>query len=277
MMTLEVIMGMPIDLYAVRHGESEQNTLITAGLNGDTTLFTEDNVTVPDAAWRLTEDGRKQAYYIGRWLVQQQRVYDAYMVSPYIRCLETASLMGLPKAKWVQKRILRERSWGEICTVTRDEFKTNYPRNWMFRKTDPLYWRPPAGESIADVSENRVHNMLTSLDRNHDGESIIMVTHGDFMYALMLTLEGLSDDDYLKREHDDKWRIGNCTCIHYTRRDPVSGKINKRFCWEQRATPIHNDNGWNVNVTEWREFHRDAFNNGDLMEIVREFDRKFEI
>lgn len=45
----------------------------------------------------------------------------------------------------------------------------------------------------------------------------------------------------------------------------------------QVQLPIHNDNGWNVNVTEWREFHRDAFNNGDLMEIVREFDRKFEI
>ena len=40
--------------------------------------------------------------------------------------------------------MLRERSWGEINTITKDDFKTNYARNWMFKNTDPLYWRPPA-------------------------------------------------------------------------------------------------------------------------------------
>ena len=101
--------------------------------------------------------------------------------------------MALPKAKWEETRVLRERSWGEINTITQDDFRTNYARNWMFKRTDPLYWRPPAGESIADVSENRVHNLLTSLNRRAEAESVVAVTLGDFILALMLTLEDLSD------------------------------------------------------------------------------------
>ena len=101
--------------------------------------------------------------------------------------------------------MLRERSWGEINTITKDEFKNNYARNWMFKNTDPLYWRPPAGESIADVAENRVHNLLTSLNRKSDAESVVMVSHGDLMLALMLTLEDLSDEEFMHRAASDEW------------------------------------------------------------------------
>ena len=139
-------MGMPLDLYVIRHGESEANVIINAGEQGDNSLYTQDNVTVPDRSWRLTATGRKQADCIGRWLVAQQQLFDRYLVSPYVRTRETAATMALPKAKWEETRVLRERSWGEINTITQDDFRTNYARNWMFKRTDPLYWRPPAGE-----------------------------------------------------------------------------------------------------------------------------------
>ena len=207
-------MGMPLDLYVIRHGESEANVIINAGEQGDNSLYTQDNVTVPDRSWRLTATGRKQADCIGRWLVAQQQLFDRYLVSPYVRTRETAATMALPKAKWEETRVLRERSWGEINTITQDDFRTNYARNWMFKRTDPLYWRPPAGESIADVSENRVHNLLTSLNRRAEAESVVAVTHGDFMLALMLTLEDLSDEEFMRRADDPAWAITNCTCLH---------------------------------------------------------------
>ena len=197
-------MSMPLDLYVIRHGESEANVIVEAGEQGDNSLYTQDNVTVPDRSWRLTATGRKQADCIGRWLVSQQQLFDRYMVSPYVRTRETAATMALPKAKWEENRVLRERSWGEINTITKDEFKTNYARNWNFKNTDPLYWRPPAGESIADVAEDRVHNILTSLSRKSDSESVVMVTHGDFMLALMLTIEDLADEDAGR----SKWSCG---------------------------------------------------------------------
>ena len=58
-------MGMPLDLYVIRHGESEANVIISAGEQGDNSLYTQDNVTVPDRSWRLTATGRKQADCIG--------------------------------------------------------------------------------------------------------------------------------------------------------------------------------------------------------------------
>lgn len=217
-------MSMPLDLYVIRHGESEANVIVQAGEQGDNSLYTQDNVTVPDRSWRLTATGRKQADCIGRWLVSQQQLFDRYMVSPYVRTRETAATMALPKAKWEENRVLRERSWGEINTITKDEFKNNYARNWNFKNTDPLYWRPPAGESIADVAEDRVHNILTSLSRKSDSESVVMVTHGDFMLALMLTIEDLADEEFLHRADSTTGRSPTapaCT-IHAATRKPAA-------------------------------------------------------
>ena len=267
-------MGMPLDLYVIRHGESEANVIISAGEQGDNSLYTQDNVTVPDRSWRLTATGRKQADCIGRWLVEQQQLFDRYLVSPYVRTRETAATMALPKAKWEECRVLRERSWGEISTITKDEFKTNYERNWLFKATDPLYWRPPAGESIADVAENRVHNLLTSLNRKSDAESVVMVSHGDLMFALMLTLEDLSDEEFLCRADSSHWAITNCTCLHYSRRDPSTGRTHKRFRWEQTARPMLSEatGKWEVNVEPWRQFSPPLLSNGDLVDVVQAVD-----
>lgn len=270
----DMAMGMPLDLYVIRHGESEANVIVQAGEKGDTSLYTQDNVTVPDRSWRLTATGRKQADCIGRWLVDQQPLFDRYLVSPYVRTRETAATMALPKAKWEETRVLRERSWGEISTITRDEFRTNYPRNWMFKRTDPLYWRPPAGESIADVAENRVHNLLTSLNRRTGAESVVVVTHGDFMQALMLTLEDISDEEFLHRADSDEWTITNCTCLHYSRRDPHTGRTTGRVRWERTARPVLNarTGRWEVSVGPWREFQRPMLSNGDLVDVVHAVD-----
>ena len=40
-------MSMPLDLYVIRHGESEANVIVQAGEQGDNSLYTQDNVTVP--------------------------------------------------------------------------------------------------------------------------------------------------------------------------------------------------------------------------------------
>ena len=218
-------MGMPLDLYVIRHGESEANVIISAGEQGDNSLYTQDNVTVPDRSWRLTATGRKQADCIGRWLVSQQPLFDRYLVSPYVRTRETAATMALPKAKWEETRVLRERSWGEINTITKDDFKTNYAR--------------------------------------------------DLMLALMLTLEDLSDEEFMHRAASDEWKITNCTCFHYSRRDPATGRTYKRFRWEQTARPVFDgaEGRWVVKVEDWREFKRPVLSNGDLVDVVHTVDR----
>ena len=76
-------MGMPLDLYVIRHGESEANVIISAGEQGDNSLYTQDNVTVPDRSWRLTATGRKQADCIGRWLAAAVRPLPRFAVRAY--------------------------------------------------------------------------------------------------------------------------------------------------------------------------------------------------
>ena len=51
-------------------------------------------------------------------------------------------------------------------------------------------------------------SLCQSLSRKSDSESVVMVTHGDFMLALMLTIE-----EFLHRADSDDWKITNCTCL----------------------------------------------------------------
>ena len=120
----------------------------------------------------------------------------------------------------------------------------------------------------------RVHNILTSLSRKSDSESVVMVTHGDFMLALMLTIEDLADEEFLHRADSDDWKITNCTCLHYTRRDPETGRTSKRVRWEQTARPVLDETTgrWEVKVEPWREFKRPYLSNGDLVDVVQAVD-----
>ena len=86
-------MGMPLDLYVIRHGESEANVIISAGEQGDNSLYTQDNVTVPDRSWRLTATGRKQADCIGRWL----RAAPAALGPRRRSCRRPAAVRPLPR------------------------------------------------------------------------------------------------------------------------------------------------------------------------------------
>lgn len=270
---------MPKNLFVVRHGASELNHIIESGLkNKDSELFTDDNKNTPDRCWRLTDTGRKQATTIGEWIQSVETCFEGYYVSPYIRCLETAAYMNLPNARWEEKRTLRERSYGEICVATRDEFKKKYPRNWNFRKNDSIYWRPPSGESIADVAENRVHNFLMSLKHDNVDDSVIVVSHGDWISALSLVLENLSDEQFLERYSSKDSEIKNGACVQYSRVNPFSDgeTVTDRFEWKRMVVPVLSDNGQNVEVSEWKHFEKPLFSNEQLLNFAENYEIKFD-
>jgi len=124
------------------------------------------------------------------------------------------------------------------------------------------------------VAEDRVHNLLTSLNRRAESESVVAVTHGDFMLALMLTLEDISDEEFLRRADSPDWQITNCTCLHYSRRDPHTGRTSQRVRWERTARPVLDERTgrWEVKVEPWREFTKPTLSNGDLVDVVHSVD-----
>jgi len=239
-------MAMPNDLILVRHGHSEGNLVLGRSKKGDDSLMTTSFREIPGHQWRLTPEGRKQAATAGEWLLANTDTpYTRYYSSPFVRTLETAALLDLHDAEWRLDQRLRERDWGEINSMPRDEHNANYPQNALIKRIDALYWRPPAGESIADV-RLRVRNFFDTLHRECEGQTVLVVTHGEFMSAARAALEYLSDQEWVERDDDPSWKIENTHIYHYSRRDPVSGEIAKYMSWVRRICPwvIQSDSGW---------------------------------
>ena len=258
-------MVMPRNLFLVRHGQSEANVMQKASKAGDQSLYTEETMTVPDRSWRLTELGVQQAKVAGAWIAEQGVGFDRAIVSTYTRTRETAANLGLD-VRWEENRVIRERSWGEIGSLPKQEFARQYAQNKAYRDSDPLYWAPPAGESIANVAENRVRNILSTLHRENARENVLMVTHGEFMWATRLVLERWSDEEFLARDEDKSQTIHNCTVLQYTAVSPEDGKVSDKLTWVRRSWPVQVDLEWTMYVADWEPFDRRYFTGEELME-----------
>ena len=272
---------MPSDLVLVRHGESEGNVAMAAAKGGDLSLFTDAYATTPGRQWRLTDRGRQQAAAIGGWLRQEFPTtkelgagLDWFYASPYVRTRETAAHLGLPGARWLLNRGLRERDWGDIGSMDTAAFRRDYPQNARIRDMDPLYWRPPGGESIAQVAEDRVKNVLATLHREADGQRVIAVNHGEMMWAFRLQLERWNDEEFL--EQDRKTKIHNCHVLHYTRVDPTTRRQSARLSFVREAWPQDRSDGkWVVETTEWRPVSRRTLSNDDLLTDIADVPQLF--
>lgn len=258
-------MVMPNDLVLVRHGEAEGNVVREQARHGDESGYTERFVTTPGRRWQLTDAGRRQARCAGAWIRAEFDGFDRFYASPFTRTKQTATQLALRWAvddqpgrggpRWYLNRSLRERDWGDIGSIPRKEFsdRPEYALNAQRQRSDPLYWVPPGGESIAQVAENRVRNFLDTLHRELGGERVLAVTHGEFIWATRLVLERLDDDEFVRLTDDDSQRIGNCEIVHYTRRDPSTGAISDRLEWLRRSRPVGDHAaGWQMQVGEWR-------------------------
>ena len=277
-------MGMPNDLVLIRHGESDGNVATNAAKHGDLSRYTEAFTTTPGSQWRLTDLGRAQAEAAGDWIRTELplatravatdgdvALFDRHYVSPYVRARETAAHLGLPGARWRLNRALRERDWGDIGSMPRTEFENSplYVENAKLKKADPLYWVAPNGESIAQVAEDRVRNVLDTLHRECDGDAVAIVGHGELIMGFILMLERLTDEEFVSRDRDPAHKIHNCQVVHYTRRDPSgSGDVRGKLAWVRHARPVQVGDGWQMQVEDWRELTFPMFSNADLLEQV---------
>ena len=256
---------MPNHLVLVRHGHSEGNLVIEYAKKGDDRFFTPDFRERPGHRWRLTETGQQQAVAAGRYIAGKiGAAFDRYYVSPYVRTRETAALLGLPNAEWRLDQRLRERDWGDIGSMPLAEFKKAFPHSALTKEIDALYWRPPGGESIADV-RLRVRNFFDTLHRECAGQRVLVVTHGEFMWAARAELEYLTDEQWVLSDKDPEQKIHNTQVLHYSRVHPQSGATEKYLSWQKSVCP------WMENGdAAWNQIRRERFSNRDLLEQVNE-------
>jgi probable phosphoglycerate mutase len=165
----------------VRHGE---------------TSFNSENRLQGQRDIPLNGRGREQAHAVGRFLrdhrspeIARLESSDAFWSSPLARTRETMELaraaMGLPPALYHCDPRLKELSFGAWEGLTWAEVDAKYPGARRIRNADKWTFRPPGGESYADLAD-RMKTWLAE----HDG-AVFVVAHGGVARALMALLAGV--------------------------------------------------------------------------------------
>ena len=205
----------PSALWVVRHGESQGN-LADAQAQQSGAGRLELDVRDPDVP--LSEAGEEQADALGRWLggLDPAQRPTTVLSSPFARAAGTAeravAASGLDLTIRYDER-LRERDFGAFDGMTREGIRDEYPDE--ARRRDLLgkfYYRPPGGESWADVAL-RVRSLLATEALRHDGERLLLVAHQAVVMVFRYVLEELTEQEVLAI--DRRERVANTSVTRY--------------------------------------------------------------
>jgi len=262
---------LPLDLILVRHGQSEGNAAKRLSEKDDHTAFAKLTTGRHSRSYRLSKRGREQAMMAGDWLkaefLKDGTTFDRFIVSEYTRAMETAALLQLPDANWYRNFYLTERDWGDIEAAPENERNEKFRDALNMRAIEPFFWKPPNGESFAELCL-RLDHVLQSLERHFSDKKVIIVCHGEVMRGFRVLLERMSQqsfkNSYLSKEKEEN--IHNCEILHYSRKDPESGKLEDRIHWLRRIRPTEMP-VWN---TGWQKIERSKYSNDELLKIVEE-------
>lgn len=262
---------MPLDLLLVRHGQSEGNVASAASKKGDDSHYTEEFLNRHSSKWRLTGQGIWEARTSGEWIRSEfDWEFDRYCVSDYLRAKETAANLGLPNALWYPEFYLRERDWGALDVMTHAQRMAIYADAMRRREIDAFYWSPVDGESMAQLCL-RIDRVIDTLHRECAGKRVIIVCHGEVMWAFRMRLERMSLTRYheLAVSHNPLDRIHNCQVLHYTRANPVTGKVEPYLGWMRSSCP------WDLSLSPhvWTPIERRVYTNEDLLADCERFPR----
>ena len=260
-------MGMPKNLFLVRHGQSEGNLARKQfEETGDESFFSEEFLELHESQYQLTELGIEQAKLAGEWFKKNLLTsFDRMLVSNNVRAMQTAAYLNLPGALWMQDAKLRERDGGLFNSITPSERDEFYKNEQKFYDTQPFLYRPLQGESVADLCD-RIKLVLDTLARECDGKNVIIVCHGHVMRAFRIILERMSlkkTNEYLM--NTGSWgRVPNCSIVHYTREIPFDQKplLANSFAFVRMIRPA----GGGETEDGWTRIERKKFTNKELLE-----------
>ena len=130
----------------------------------------------------LSSEGRLQANALRNEL--QNVEFAAVWSSELSRATETAGIIFAGRAAGVRTcRELREIKLGEWDGLPRGHVRESHPDLWRARGEDLAGFRPPGGESFADL-EQRVRPQITQIAEETQGTACI-VTHAGVIRVLI--------------------------------------------------------------------------------------------
>jgi broad specificity phosphatase PhoE len=202
-----------VELILIRHGESMGNVAAT-----EADRSRADRVQVParDPDVVLSPAGVEQAEAVGRhlgeWGADEQP--QSLWVSPYRRARQTADAVlatsGLDLVPRVDER-LRDRELGILDALTGRGVRSQYPqeaerRRWLGK----FYYRPPGGESWADVAL-RLRSVLGDIDREEDGRRVLVVCHDAVITLIRYVCERIEEETLMEEARRNPVPNGSVT------------------------------------------------------------------
>lgn len=191
--------GGATSLLLVRHGESAANVAATAAEAAGAEIV---DMPLRDADVPLTRTGTEQAEALRRWFdtFPAEDDPDAVWVSPYLRAAQTASiaLASRPARSLVHDERLRDRELGILDLLTTHGVEARLPvEAARRRRLGKYYYRPPGGESWADVTL-RIRSFLHELDADTCAPNALIVSHDAVILLFRVVCEGLDERDALR-------------------------------------------------------------------------------
>ena len=215
------VLPRPLSLTVTRHGQSTANAAFAAA---EAVGALDTGITCRDADLTLTALGRSQATALGRRLAARTDgpLPHSLWVSPYLRAQETAELVvaeidraGLPLPDVRTDERLRDRELGVLEMVTKAAIELYHPAEAARRRLlGELRWRPPGGESLADVAL-RCRSLLRDLYEAEAHRRVLLVAHDAVVLMLRHILADL--DEAALRELEREGTVGNASITRWSR------------------------------------------------------------
>ena len=160
-------------LYIVRHAESAGNSggMLCGHVNVD-----------------ISAEGEKQLEYLAKRFKDIH--FDAIYTSPLLRARKTAAAVN----KYHGLEIVPDEGIIELCCGVLDgmlwtKIKSDYPEQYRIWREEAYNFDPPEGESFRHLYD-RIWDSAMRLGRAHDGQTVVLSTHGGAMRCLLCRLEG---------------------------------------------------------------------------------------
>jgi probable phosphoglycerate mutase len=205
---------LPAALWLVRHGQSTGNVAREAAESGGAEML---DLAERDADVPLSDLGREQAEALAHWMADLPPAERPTLAvsSPYRRALDTArgALAGLDDVELRVDERLRDRELGILDLHTSAGIRARHPEEAARRRhLRKFYYRPPGGESWADIVL-RLRSLLADPLLGLAGERVVWFTHEAPILLTRYVVEQLSEDELMEVARST--RLANCGVSRY--------------------------------------------------------------
>ncbi|WP_208541660.1 MULTISPECIES: 2,3-bisphosphoglycerate-dependent phosphoglycerate mutase [Bartonella] len=177
-------------LVLIRHGQSEWNLK---------NLFT---------GWKdpdLTEKGHAEAIKAGKKLKESGLKFDVAYTSALQRAQKTAQHIleqtEQTDLQLIKNSALNERDYGDLSGLNKDDACQKWGKEQVHIWRRSYAIAPPNGESLRDTGARvwpyYFHHIQPHILRS---QTVLIVAHGNSLRALIMALEGLSNEEIVSQE-----------------------------------------------------------------------------